>query len=172
MGATCRELPKKKTSGNIDSKDISQEAWPGFQNAIQAEVQSMIEHYKAFPPMSIEDTEKTRKKRPERLFPSRHHLHRKPVDTEGGDIGYKPKRGHRTRRNRYKPKRRWTIVGVQGQLEGAPYPILGQHRRLLASVGRHSGPDPTQGYQVRSLAGQAKHEGVLCDAAKRRSASP
>lgn len=45
-----------------------------------------------------EDIEEIRKERPDRIYPSRYHLRRKPVDMADGGIGFKP-------------KWRWIIVG-------------------------------------------------------------
>lgn len=60
--------------------------------------EDMIEHNRALAPMSVDECEKTRAERPDHIFPFWYHLREKPVDTQGGGIGLKP-------------KCRWTMVG-------------------------------------------------------------
>lgn len=66
------------------------EEWPGFQEAIQDEVQSMTKHYEALAPVPIEENEEIWSKRADRTFSSIYHFRRKPVYTEWGGVGFKP----------------------------------------------------------------------------------
>lgn len=71
-----RFLIAAKTSGDVDLKEINYEERPGFEQALQAEVQSMIEQYTALTPISSKDCERMANELPDRISPSRYHLRR------------------------------------------------------------------------------------------------
>lgn len=69
---------RKSTPDQMGANAIPQGGWPNFERGIQGEVRSMIEHYKALTPMTIEESERMYAERPIRTFPIQAPLAKEP----------------------------------------------------------------------------------------------
>ena len=63
--------------------DITGGEWPAFANAIEHEVNDMVNKNNAITPLSLAMSEEIRRTMPDRILPTRLALRRKPVGPEG-----------------------------------------------------------------------------------------
>ena len=93
----CFLMVHNTRGDEVQQKDLTDEEWPMFQEAIQKEVTSMLDKNKALTPMSVVESARIRHEEPDRIIPSRLALRRKTVDDEKGI--------------HYQAKARWIMVG-------------------------------------------------------------
>lgn len=91
----------KTKSGEVHRRDMSDEALPEFEAAIEKEVKSMLYQTKAVAPLTLNESQDARAKFPVRIMRSRYQRRWMPI----GDVAGVTR----------KAKARWVVLGFEDQ---------------------------------------------------------